>query len=101
MYQTHTTETMAAIPEGENDPQLKPFMVRTSSSTRVRSRRVVLLGIGAVIMGAFYTASWVPWTMSQKYGAGPVDVSREGSDRCSSGPGDFSWGSVRIYFSLN
>jgi len=76
-------------------------MVRMSSSTRARSKKGVLLGIGAVIMGAFYTASWVPWTMSQRHGAGPVNVSKEGSEWCSSDPGDSSWGSVRIYFSLN
>ena len=89
-------ESTTAISKGENDPQLKPFMGRMSYSTRSRSRRVVLLGIGAVVMGAFYTASWVPWDMNQRHGAGPGDMSMEGSEWGSSSPRDFSWGSVRI-----
>lgn len=57
---------------------------------------MVLLGIGVVVMGAFYIASWVPWDMSQRHGVGPGNVSREGSEWGSSGPSDFNWGSVRI-----
>ncbi|KAF8429543.1 TAP-like protein-domain-containing protein [Tirmania nivea] len=79
-------ETTTAISKDENSPRLSPLMDRMSYSTRSR-RRVVLLGIGTVVMAAFYTASWVPWDMSQRHGAGPGDVSKEG-------PRDFSWGSI-------
>lgn len=59
---------------------------------------VVLLGIGAVVIGAFYTASWVPWDMSQRHGTGlgGVSVSMEESEWGFSGPRDFTWSSVRI-----
>lgn len=94
---------------GEFDSYLTPLLHSTpnsmpSYSTRSRSRRFVLLGIAAVVIGAFYTASWVPWNVRYQDGylnEGQWENEKFGSTTIGNDRRAFNWSSVCICINHN